>query len=773
MLRSRRAALLALAFCCLLPSVAKAGQGGLITLVNGTPYNWRSSKQTSSNMNSWGFPDVITAGSTATVYVEWVEWARPASQYGYVTFYLEGTDQSFRIAANAVGGYNLRVGFTNLSTLGNPQGSVIDLGWKHNGYHYFILSGVVGSFTSSRPPNAWMHESLGLLGNRSLRNLCIPGSHDAGMSDLGTGTLGAKRCNTVTQEKRVLDQLHSGVRYFDIRPVISGGQFKTGHYTDTGTILGWQGGNGQFLADIIQDVNTYTDSQQELVVLYLSHDRNTDVSYQPFTNGEWCRLLSELTRLNHRFAVPNPAPMNLTTLTLGTFIGQGAAVVVVVKPDDPNVNLDNLGCSVPTGFYKAERFPIFDSYSGTDLLNTMQEDQLAKLHAQRTSPDAASFLLSWTLTQSSDQAVDCDLFPPFVDAPSILELAAGANPFLYQNVLPASNYQTYPNILYIDKVESPDIAALALAVNSKASWDRPRPIVIYKGLDSGIYVSSGRSLTRTNLAINTSATPAAFSFKGNLYVLYKGSGTDSRIYIAKSAGGNILSGGSWNAEPLNPAINTSTAPGVTVFNNTPYMLYKGSGGDANIYIARSLGNAGDGNSWNATRLNPVINTSAAPAVTVFNNTLYLFYKGAGGDANIYIARSGGDVFNGGSWNFSRLNTGINTSDAPGAVVYNGELYMFYKGSGSDSNIYVARSTGGDVFNGASWSFTRLNPGINTTAAPKPLVVGGSLYLLYKGLENYIWVAKPQGADIFNGNAWQWQPLDPSITTDTGPGGAAL
>ena len=43
MLRCHRVVLLALVLFSLLPSVGKAGQGGFITLVNGTPYNWRSS----------------------------------------------------------------------------------------------------------------------------------------------------------------------------------------------------------------------------------------------------------------------------------------------------------------------------------------------------------------------------------------------------------------------------------------------------------------------------------------------------------------------------------------------------------------------------------------------------------------------------------------------------------------------------------------------------------------------------------------------------------
>ncbi|MFP5284714.1 MAG: hypothetical protein ACLGI9_03150, partial [Thermoanaerobaculia bacterium] len=387
--------------------------------------------------------------------------------------------------------------------------------------------------------------------------------------------------------------------------------------------------------------------------------------------------------------------------------------------------------------------------------------------------DVGSFLLSWTLTLQGQENLTC--------SNTILGLAAQAHPALYQNVLPVSNRRTYPNILYVDKVETRNIAALAMAVNSKASWDKPQGYVIYKGLetDTGIYVAHSPnsdlsigndwSGTRMNPDITTSATPAAVSFAGGLYVLYKG-GADSRIYVAKPTGGNILDGGSWNAQPMNPAINTSTTPGAAVLDNTLYMLYKGVEGDSQVYIARSAGDVSKGSTWSADRLDdPMISTSTAPAVATFNGTLYLFYKGA--DDSIYIASSTGDVFDGSTWSASRLSQTIVTSEAPGVVVYKGTLYLFYRGK-SDSHIYVARSTG-DLMNGTTWTSARLNPGINTTSVPKPVVIGDSLYLFYKGLETNIWIARPPGDDLFSGDAWQWFRLNSEIDTSLGPGAAAM
>jgi hypothetical protein len=796
MFRSHRVLLPAVVLFSLLPSAAKAGEGGFITLVNGTPYNWRSSNLVERQMSSWAFPDVITAGATATQSVEWSDFTPQRNAYGSVTITLEGTGKTFQLEATAESGaFDLRVTLTDFATLGNPQGSVIDLGWSRNGAVNFILSGEDGSFTSSRMPDDWMHASLDVLGSRSLRHLCIPGSHDAGMSRFDSGTPLAKPCNTLTQTERVLDQLHAGARYFDIRPVISKGQFYTGHYSPL-PVVGSQGANGQSLESIIDDVNSYTAANRELVVLYLSHDLNTDLGnpYPPLTQAEWNDLLTSLQRLDHRFMSADPTTVDLTLLTLEDFIGSQAAVVVVVQPSDATVTL---GTFADQGFYPRQSFSLFDSFAGTANLAQMQTDQLiAKLPVQRPSPDKGAFLLSWTLTQSADAAARCPvaLPPDPVLVPSddsILDLAARAAPALYQNVLPVCNRSTYPNILEIDDVHSPDVAALAMAVNSKAAWDTPRAYVIYKGPDpdNGIYVAHSSdsdladqdawSTTRMSPGIQTGATPAAVSFAGGLYVLYKGPGSDSRIYVAHPEGGNIQEGGSWHGEPLKTdrTIKTGAAPGVAVFKNTLYMFFKGADGDDSVYIARATGNPGAGESWRAQRLNPAITTSAAPAVVVFEGELYLFLKGTGADSQtIYIARStGGDVFNGSTWSAHPLNPSIKTGAAPGVVVYDGVLYLFYK-EAENTHVAIARSTGEDVFDGNSWTSVSLDPGINTTDTPRPVVLGSSLYFFYKGAPlTLLWMAHPMsGADPFTESAWSWQSLSAiDAHSSTGPGATSL
>ncbi|GCA81799.1 hypothetical protein [Microcystis aeruginosa] len=441
------------------------GQGGSITLVNGTRYDWDNTHQHSYQMNSWGFPNIIPAGTSATVYVEWDEgiFDTTSDDAGEVVYNLNSTDLGFQVQARANNGFNLQAVFTNFSTPNNSQGSTINLGWNHDGSVNFILSGEVNNFTSSNLPTSWMHDNLNMLGNRNLRQLCIPGFHDAGMSTLSSGTAFAFPCNTITQTTGILGQLQAGARYFDIRPVISAGQYFTGHYGHIDQINSWQGANGQSIGSIINDINTYTATNKELVILYLSHDLNTDLgnnSYASFTQSEWDALFAQLRGINNLF-VAQPTTVDLTTLTLNTFIGgNSAAVIVIVEPSSSGISLANYANK---GFYLVNNFPVYNNYSDTNDLNQMISDQLSKMKAQRPNPSASYFLLSWTLTQNNTEASTCQ----FGTASSILDLANTANPKLYSQLLNACSDQCYPNIIYCDNIQSSDIAALAMAVNNK------------------------------------------------------------------------------------------------------------------------------------------------------------------------------------------------------------------------------------------------------------------------------------------------------------------
>lgn len=443
------------------------GQQGNLILVNGTPYAWERTQQGSYQLEAWNFPTSIPAKSTATIHVKWKEgvFVTESDSSGGASYKLLGTDATFQVQARAQGRgkYHLQVVLDGLATQNNAKGSTIPLGFRKDGFVKFVLSGKAGNFTSNNPPVDWMHSNLATLDSRSIRQICMPGSHDAGMSVRNGGTVFGVDDNIITQRGNVAFQLQCGSRYFDIRPAISAGRFVAGHYSALGD-KSWQGGNGQSLDDVIREINDFASRNKELIIIDLSHDINTDVGnkhYRPFNQEEWDRLFGQLkSTLKNLYIASDPRNVDLTTIRLGDIIRDRAAVIVIARCHS-SISLEK--CN-DQGIYRGGQFPIYDSYSNSPRVDQMSKDQLQKMAAQRTSPDSRFFLLSWTLTQDATLAVSSIVGI----GDNIVELADKADPVLYQNLLEKCTTDCYPNVLYVDGMESSDIAALAMAVNNTA-----------------------------------------------------------------------------------------------------------------------------------------------------------------------------------------------------------------------------------------------------------------------------------------------------------------
>ncbi|TFK73239.1 PLC-like phosphodiesterase [Pluteus cervinus] len=443
------------------------GWGGRIVLVNGTPYTWERTDLKSHQMEAWTFPVSIAPKSSSTIYLEWDEGIllNESKDTGDVTYQLAGTSSSFQVLGRSDGHhkYHLQIYLSGMETQNHPRGYVFDLGFIHNGDVNFILSGKEGNFCSINPPIDWMHSFLPTLGSRTLREICIPGSHDAGMSTRSGGTAFAVKDNVITQTGPVSFQLQAGSRYFDLRPAISAGHYVAGHYSYVDPLKSWQGGNGQSFDDVISQINDFTSRNRELVIVDLSHDLNTDVgnsSYRALTQDEWNTLLDKFkNQLQHLYVAPDPVNIDLSTLRLGDIISTQPAVIVIVRADNRSVNIDAYNSS---GFYRSSQLNIYNSYSNSPDLDTMSTDQYKKMAAQRTSPDSGLFLLSWTLTQDAADAIGSVVSVKH----SILDLAKIANPAIYKSLLAQCTSNCFPNVLYIDGMDSSDITALAMAVNN-------------------------------------------------------------------------------------------------------------------------------------------------------------------------------------------------------------------------------------------------------------------------------------------------------------------
>jgi len=202
-------------------------------------------------------------------------------------------------------------------------------------------------------------------------------------------------------------------------------------------------------------------------------------------------------------------------------------------------------------------------------------------------------------------------------------------------------------------------------------------------------------------------------------------------------------------QQLFTGVGTSAGPSWTVHDDKQvWMAWKGEGADPGIYVASSNSLHPDPTTgkYSFSSQQKILNlgTSASPAITSLNGTLYLFFKGES-DGFIYWATSA----DGKTWVDNKLlglgdslipadnNQHPETSAAPAVVAANGCLYLFWKGH-SDGTIFWTASK-----NAAPWmeqaSITTPNGTPLTDASPAVAVKGQTIHLIVKGQsDDSIW-----------------------------------
>ncbi|MCJ1356416.1 MAG: hypothetical protein MMC33_006411 [Icmadophila ericetorum] len=451
------------------------GEGGYLCLVNGTAYTWRKDQGKSGTpyqMTAFNFQDIIAPGAVETVYLEFEQelFTKRGDTAGHCVYSLEGTSHQIHCKVTD-SPERIQVQLQGFGTPNNPNGSWINIGWAHNGIVRFILSGKEGMFASSNPPSDWMRNNLKTLGPRLLSQITMVGTHDAGMSKIThTEDVPSPILTNfvITQSQSIGGQLQDGSRYFDIRPIIGGGAFSTGHYT------GRIGARGERLQDIINDINAYTASHKELIILNLSHDSNTDTTYNGFSQDEWNLCFTQLEGIRDRIILNGDEANDLSKLPLNRFLGSGSAAIVIVLEAGSQIQL---GKWHNQGFFYQRQLNVRNEYSNTPELPKMSSDQLDKLdHLSPTDPRL--FLLSWTLTQPSppsdisvsniaDPSTIKGLETFLMELRPIKTMADEANQALFSDLYPHCKPHVAPNVVYIDNLVGKDFAALAMAINDK------------------------------------------------------------------------------------------------------------------------------------------------------------------------------------------------------------------------------------------------------------------------------------------------------------------
>jgi len=293
----------------------------------------------------------------------------------------------------------------------------------------------------------WMGRQNDLIGDRTLLEIAIPGSHDAGMNndDWGdcypSGT--AKRCNTITQRGNIKYQLEKGSRYFDIRPVLADDSdgtdnWRTGHTAKIwgGDLYGCKGQSKNSLVDDIHDFFNESGHSQEIVILKVSHCvmRKAGIAHN-CTSDQLNSLAADLAGrfpdelfthgtekdVADKDGSKDSDTFKMTSLTVNEILNNGTKGKVILfisgenidDSDDIDVHSDPPNGIFEYGKYSDCNVYIYDEYSDSNDFDTMRGDQFSKLlnsdnHINKSDNSAQiPFLLSWTLTLDFTDASQC------------------------------------------------------------------------------------------------------------------------------------------------------------------------------------------------------------------------------------------------------------------------------------------------------------------------------------------------------------------------------
>jgi 1-phosphatidylinositol phosphodiesterase len=259
----------------------------------------------------------------------------------------------------------------------------------------------------------------------------MPGSHDAGMSELHhcAPPIGADG-RSKTQSLDIGQQLANGSRYFDIRVDYDYDTLVTYHRT------GPFGCNGQSLEPALDQVKAFLAAHpSETAILKFSHIRDYPLHDPEETKHKIDALLNKYDGILYK---NQSASINLAEIALRG--ARGKMIVAYdyasyVSPSTGRFRYKDGGAAKPDA-----NIVVFDEYSDSDDYSTMKADQILKWTDHGGLGKGYLFLLSWTLTPGTGSTVE--------------ELAAIANgnlPGVLNNQIVAARLPK-PNIVYIDYV---------------------------------------------------------------------------------------------------------------------------------------------------------------------------------------------------------------------------------------------------------------------------------------------------------------------------------
>lgn len=182
-----------------------------LSIVNGSPYNFKLTSTNTNQMTEWEWHDIpagefppvriitltsddISQGESRQNMFEYRATSYAVDDKGEAYYEIEGTGKTFVVLIrtdydNDGDHFLAKINYRGLSTNDAAEGSVYPIYTSGGGHGIeWVLTGSedYGYWSSYNPPEAWMHSILDVIGDRKLKHVCMPGSHDAGIYKIGS-----------------------------------------------------------------------------------------------------------------------------------------------------------------------------------------------------------------------------------------------------------------------------------------------------------------------------------------------------------------------------------------------------------------------------------------------------------------------------------------------------------------------------------------------------------------------------------------------------------
>jgi hypothetical protein len=345
------------------------------------------------------------------------------------------------------------------------------------------------SYFTNYNPAKWQEQTLfPAKENYTLKDIVLPGSHDAGMSVLtSTGGINASsinECNVLTQTQDIAAQLKAGLRMFDVRIGVYKDELYTKHASSDCMEEAMGGGYGERFKEVLKGLRSFLqENNKEFVLLTFSHFCEKEYPVKDVAQYIYDNLGKDL--------VCRTANRSIGSIPIKELAGK--AIITFEHYSFPDMHVDSsaMQAAPSNAFLNIRR-----EYAATNNLDLLLKKELAFFdELGRQAPRANELVrLDWQLTQSSDEAaMVCNDFQnektnPLVNGAmlltnvlrkhlSIRDLALKGN-----KVLPARlnewiaagniNRSNKPNILYVD-VAGAWITDYCIELNNTALYTAP------------------------------------------------------------------------------------------------------------------------------------------------------------------------------------------------------------------------------------------------------------------------------------------------------------